>query len=225
MLRRSTRKHGATMSVACKGEFCIESSGSVQGRRLTDTVRRLRSTAATRRTGNLAHRQCFVPGRGSVAPRSFPPAVPDVDDAGTSCASDAWCATPRWSRETAGDVRPAMSELPTRHTPSGPAPINLIATGRCSSLDAIRAHRPLVEPALVSVRRASMRCSGSWVSEAEGLCSPASPPGGRAVVSVFHIDRSQRFVSPVCTAAGKACDEKRNADERPPAGGKPDRAR
>lgn len=212
------------MSVACKGEFCIESSGSVQGRRLTDTVRRLRSTAAARRTGNLAHRQCVVPGRGSVAPRSFLPAVPVTFDEGTLCASDAWCATPRWSRETAGDVRPAMSELPTRHTPSGMAPINLITASRCASLHATGAHRPLVEPAPISVQRTSVRLIGLRVTEAEGLCSPASPPGGRDVVPVFHIDRSQRFVSPVCTAAGKACDEKRNADERPPAGGKPDRA-
>jgi hypothetical protein len=213
------------MSVACKGEFCIQGSGSVQGRRLTDTVRRLRSTATARWTGELAHGPFVSRGRGFVAPHSFPPAVPGVDDAGTSCASDAWCATPRWQWEQAGDLRPAMNELPTRHTPSGTAPIPSIAAGRCSSLQTYVAHRPLVEPAPSSAPRTPMRSDGSVGAKADGRCSPVSPPGGLAVVPVFRIDRSQRFVSPACTAAGKACDEKRNADERPPAGGKPDCAR
>ena len=197
----------------------------MQGRRLTDTVRRLRSTATARWTDELANGPFVSRGRGSVAPRPFPPAVSSVNNAGTSCASDAWCATPRWQGEVAGDVRPAMSELPTRNTHSGMAPIITIAAGRCPSQPANVAHHPLVEPAPLSASRTSVRGNGSVVAESECLCSPLSPPGGMEVVSAPHFDRSQRFVSPVCTAAGKACDEKRNADERPPTGGKPDRAR
>jgi hypothetical protein len=213
------------MSVACRGEFCNQGSGSVQGRRLTDTVRRLRSTATARWSEERAFGPFVAAGHGSVAPRPFSPATPGVVDAGVFSASDAWCATPNWPGTVVGVLRPAISDLPSRRTRSRPAPIDSIATGRGTARPASAARHPLEGPAPRSPFRTDVRDRGTPVVLVGFLCSPSSPSGDSPVVSESPIARTKWFVSPVCTAAGKACDEKRNVDERPPAGGKPDRAR